>query len=231
MPTYTQLFQDTFHRANEAPLNPANWTNVVVAAGSELEVASNVCVGDATAALGYEVYTGASVPADQYVEATIGSYSNTFQTNGSTVDISCRGSSASITLGYFLSLFNNGVSNIFQVLAGSTPLFAVAIGTVSPGDVLRIEIQGTTLIAKYNGVVKFTGTDNTYASGMPGLFVGWDAAQADTSVTLFTTGKIISSGSGSGPDTRVVEPGPNFATQINSRRTSVIGTNLGTEII
>jgi hypothetical protein len=31
MPTYTQLAVDTFHRANENPITPANWTTPGIA--------------------------------------------------------------------------------------------------------------------------------------------------------------------------------------------------------
>ena len=230
MPIYTPLFTDTFHRANEAPLNPANYTNITVAVGSELEVASNVCAGDGTAAVAFEVYTGAAIPNDQYAEITVASYYNPSTGFGAVLAVVARSDGTDQTTGYTAQLvgLGNGTSQL-DLVVGTTINQSTIISTVNVGDVLRIEALGTAITVKLNGTVKFTVTDATYTSGKPGLEIQWDHVQSDTTVSLFTAGSIVSSGSG--PQNVTVAPGQNFATRITSPRTAVIGTNLGTKIL
>jgi hypothetical protein len=45
----------------------------------------------------------------------------------------------------------------------------VASHTCSVGDVLRLEVEGTTLRAMKNGVAFWTATDSSFASGNPGV--------------------------------------------------------------
>ena len=67
----------------------------------------------------------------------------------------------------------------------------------SAGDVLRLEIQGTTLTLKKNGSVVTTTTDSTFSSGSPGIvgFGNLTTTRADD----FNAGSVSQGGGGGGP--------------------------------
>jgi Concanavalin A-like lectin/glucanases superfamily len=193
------VFSDNFHRANEEPLNPANWTNVhdaSLGATSALGVLNNVCVADATSATGYEVMTGVAISADQYAEATIGAYHNSGSGFSAAVGLAVRGSSSSLGAGYSWLVFtksDGSNASTLRLSVGSTILSDHTLATVNPGDIIRVEVVGSTITGKYNGAVIVTATRSDFSSGQPGLEVFWDVTQTDTFVSLFTTGNLIHS--------------------------------------
>ena len=69
-------------------------------------------------------------------------------------------------------LFGNiqGVYKLIYITAGSSNVLATGSGTPTAGDVLKLEISGTGLTGKVNGVSNATATDSALASGQAGLF-------------------------------------------------------------
>jgi hypothetical protein len=57
--------------------------------------------------------------------------------------------------------------------------------TISANDVIRLEVSGTNLTGKINGVTKITGSDSAVTTGAPGFYIGsgsttsWDNFAAD----------------------------------------------------
>lgn len=166
-----QIVSDDFNRANSTGLG-ANWTDVT----NGFDVVSN----QASARSGSDnqsAYTGAAWTggADHYSEATIQA-KNTNEDGGVIV----RSATGAETFYYFAIDQNDsggalGTSlscAIFKVVAGAFTLLGSASSfTVSAGDLLRIEAQGTNVTAKQNGVTKFGPTsDSAIATGKPGLF-------------------------------------------------------------
>jgi len=71
MATFTQLISDTFQRADEAPLNPANWNSIggVLPTVDELQIVSDLATTTVQVqADGQATYIDDSLPANQYVE-------------------------------------------------------------------------------------------------------------------------------------------------------------------
>lgn len=189
MTTYVELARDTFARANEEPLRASDWETV---SGFEpLKVASNVCIADSDPVqqYGFQIWKGA-IQADQYVEVTLGSG---FSAPDGFVDVTCR--SDAVGNCYFLEM-QGGVAAgwaIFRFVAPSTDIEIISGADVpADGDKWRLEIVGSVLTAKKNGVTVGSTTDSHYASGNAALGIGWGVAAVNTSVALFTAGEIVS---------------------------------------
>lgn len=195
MPVYTQLFQDTFQRPNEDPLDPALWIenqSFQVPLG-QLEIVSHQCEAD-DAADGSLETANVSIPSDQYVEVVVG----TFTTFGF-IEIGFRSQDLngynSYTLGFDVQ--PNGANMSLNTEVGGTFGQELALAVVpnpQPGDVFRIESVGKVLTVKYNGVmiIEYTDNANIYPTSPcgPSLYISPDAVSSDTTVTRFTAGSI-----------------------------------------
>src|ERR1700722_4923408 len=181
---YTPLFTDTFHRADEEPLNPADWTNNADGF-DDLAVVSDLCV-DAENSFGGWEFANQTLPNDQYAEATIESFD---QVSGD-VQVYLRLDIPIANAYEFVDVSGGTVSleNSDGDTLASPP---VPGGTVNPGDVIHIEAIGQTVNVLYNGVQILTAVDPTMpASGNSGLFVlGGSSASAST-VSKFVTGRV-----------------------------------------
>jgi hypothetical protein len=181
--TFTQLAADNFHRA-DGPVG-ANWTAFD---GIPLfTILSNLAVGDLSAGQGFGFYTGVSVPNDQYATLTLSSFDQTNQSAEAAVFLRVASDFSTF---YSASIRPQGNGTSFLTVSSQ----AGTIYTGSPfiaqlGDVLLAAIVGTTLIAQYNGVTVLNTIDTASASGMTGLFVGFNGgSQASISVSNFTVG-------------------------------------------
>jgi len=176
MPT---LVTDDFNRADSGSLG-ANWTDVV----NGLDIASNQAVpGNTTNALNLSVYTGfGAFPNNQWAQAKVNR-----QGSSSDGGVVVRCSNSAQTMYWFnigddtsAAIPGTLALNILKGVAGSYSVVSSSPAggstmTISAGDVLYIEAQGTstvTIICKVNGVTVMTGTDSSspIASGFPGLF-------------------------------------------------------------
>ena len=189
MVTFVEIFRDNFTRPNESPLNPANWSPAGDFPNDTLQVFNDSCqiVVDADF-FGLMFYTGTPIPDDQYVEATIGSLGFEISVYGRSTGSSTEGYEAAI-------LQDPGPTYDLALIlhhAGSATFLGTIVGIPAPhvGDIIRLEMNGSTISLLHNGVVKISVTDATLASGRTGLTVEVSAVQSDTTVTSFGTGAI-----------------------------------------
>lgn len=180
----TQIITDDFNRANSGGLG-ANWTIRPTAADNGWDVASNQAkvLSGSGGALGW--YSGAgwtpgSSATDQYSEFAIQSLQS-----GKDFGPACRISGASLAVGQaYLYDINDADAAVSLGSPISTALYKQKSGlaftqlgssatvTISAGDIITVECQGTTIRGKVNGVTKITSSDSDIASGSPGLYTG-----------------------------------------------------------
>lgn len=187
--TYLQVAFDNFHRLNEQPLNPVNWTPTTGDEGGPLAVVNNACYSGPSL-LGGEVWTRQSFSNDQYSYCILGNIQN------GEVDIAARISGG----------FNTNTQNIYYVAAqgfdstfqlvklvnGSyTSLGSVPV-TFGIGDSVAIECVGSQITGFHNDSVVISVSDSAIPSGSAGLYIYPDTLQTDASVTLFKAGSISS---------------------------------------
>ena len=225
---FTQTASDNFQRANEEPLNPANWT-INSVSGGDLAIVSHLCVAEVALTTGTEYYTGVSFPENQYAKCTI----DQFQSGNSVIELWIL-AALDESKGYELVLTANGDGTSSLELV-STPGGHTATGApfiVAMGDTMAIGFIGSTVYAFYNGVqVLSLAADGSSTSGDPGLTIVFSSTQSDTSISLFSAGSISS---GTQPITDIIQPGGGrieAAARIESPHTSLIGTEFGTKVL
>lgn len=193
------LATDDFNRANAGTLGASYTRPTGVSAGNEMGVVGNQVVptdGTATA-----VYTGdhgaywndISAPADQWASMAV----TTGGTAGGEIGIGLllRQALAADTY-YRIVVSADGVSVAKTVGSTYSLVWTRAITWVN-GDVLRAEMQGTTLRVYRNGVQLGSDTsDPSIASGQPGVFYSSTASGAVgddwNAGNFFVTGQISS---------------------------------------
>lgn len=206
---FNKVFSDNFARANEQPLNTANWT-VNTGAFPALAVVNHLCVSVAPfGQAGTEFYTGSTFGNDQYATATLANN----PVPGAELDVFIRSSTDAITSYYSAGLFVNPDQTglVFLLKGGGQIGGNVAVGAVKAGDTLTVGAIGTTIFLVLNGVQLISGTDATFASGRTGMDIFPPAAQSDMEVSYFETGKIISQTYYSSADSRRYGSFPNSA--------------------
>lgn len=154
----TTLATDDFNRANGTL--GANWTTVT--GFNAFQIASNVVTqvtepGDTGAR-----YNAVTFPNDQWSQVTVDVSINS--NGGPAVRMATDGSA-----NYYVFVVAGGEYRIYSISGGSGSLISNAAGSFSNGDVAYLEIQGTTLIAKKNGVQVLTITDATHSAGAAGI--------------------------------------------------------------
>lgn len=158
---YQNSAYDNFNRANGAI--GSNWT---VSAGA-FNVSSNTVVG---AAGGPNVASWTATAAffsDQFSQATV-------VTNGGG-GVAVRASLTAAT-GYVYWV-DGGNREIGRYVAGVFTSLNTVAGAFTTGDVIRLEIVGSSLTAFRNGAVDLTVSNATITSGQPGLIgIGATAA-------------------------------------------------------
>lgn len=121
-----------------------------------------------------------SYPADQFAQATCVVAPTGLNTTG----VCVRGSAVAETFYGFYT--TNASAFLFKCIAGTITNFATASIAMQVGDIIRLEVVGTSLTAKLNGVVLLTAVDSSIASGAPGI-QGLTGVGA-TKITNFTAG-------------------------------------------
>jgi hypothetical protein len=175
---------DNFNRANGGL--GSNWTDATGMSG--LQVVSNACAGTVSAEqVSFWATTAGSFSADQYSEGAVRGMVSGAKYAGVVVRMSGDDGYTFYTDGASgaghteVARYDNAVPTVLQSFAT----------TVAAGDVLKLQITGTTLKAYKNGVQLGTDiTDATYAAGQPGIDCydttnvdDWSAA--DITDTLF----------------------------------------------
>jgi hypothetical protein len=188
----TPLASDNFHRANESPLVNPPWA-LDTFGDPPLQVVSDLCEGSATESLNGELYTGTSLPNDQYATVTIANMANLYIIRTG-VRITDNGASIYQLPGYTLELYYN--SGWFVTTPATTLLF----GSQKPqaGDVWTIAAVGSTIYVIANGVQLGSVTNTTYTSGVSMLSISTALSLTDIQVSDFVVGSAAAASSISG---------------------------------
>lgn len=186
-----QVVADTF-AGGDAPTLGTNWTRQ---ASGDLGVVNHQARynGGLSGHLQYG-YTGVSWTnaADQYAEAKIVGFQSLYE-----MAVMVRGSGVGTDAsarGYLFIINDDNAASSFGTMSvglwsfgGSRPATSSVSTTVAANDVIRIEVLGTAITGKINGVTVVTGTDAFLSSGTPGLFIDgpgtteiWDDFAAGT---------------------------------------------------
>jgi hypothetical protein len=153
---------DNFDRANGGL--GANWTSLT----GPFRIASNAAEsGQGAGGQSRSIWTANNFANNQYAEITV---ANTVS-GGSKIGPLVRGQPGADS-GYYASC-DTGGAEIFKVVAGTSTSLNWAGITMAIGDVIRLEVTGSTLVIKQNGVTRNTITDSTFASGYPGIFANF----------------------------------------------------------
>lgn len=157
-----QVASDDFNRADG--LLGANWTTGVD--GNDPEIVGNEVVGPGGFIDHEAFYSASAFNNNQYSQAVINAIAG-----NSYMGVMCRASTTDHVvaqnvdhfLGVGIFWYNGGA---FTEIAGDSDGFLV------PGDVLRLEAEGTTFRFYVNGVLRLSGTNaSAPASGRPGILV------------------------------------------------------------
>ena len=230
---YTPLFTDTFHRADETPLNPATWINNV-SGYDPLSVVSNLCVDETFVFGGWE-FAAVVLPNDQYAEITI----NSLVTAGSNLQLYLRSAVSPLnSYYYYLDLASTGVLNLYESTNSgfTTNLLGTATVVIVPGAVLHLEAVGTNIVGKYNGTTVISVVDSSIPGGYSGIFLDPFSSVSDVSISKFVTGSVTQGGGGGGGGGSSAEQEfgttlDTFASAtIRSHATGVMGSNIGTRM-
>ena len=187
------LFTDDFNRANASDLG-SNWTPWIHETDtSELAIVSNTATnvdkGTTLAAL-----TTVEHPADQWAEVTITGVLDPVTYHNLYYGLILRGTGTGATrTGYAFVVGGTNEHYIVRVDDDvNTQLEYFDGTTLNTGDVIRAEVQGSSLVLKVNGNVRATTTDANLTTGNPGISLGNGLAEA-TNPTLdnFSSGRLV----------------------------------------
>lgn len=194
MPFYTTLATDTFHRANENPLNPAVWG---VSDGiAPMQIQSNEGILTAGESIG--IYTGIAWPNDQWaqVQVDVNEFTGppgTFK-YASSIIVARRHDAIN---GYAFEIDGPlGPAcnySFFKIIGGVGTLFSGGTCNLPAGASIRIECFGTSISAIANGVLISTVTDTSLSSGQVAVDLFFDTVITDAQVSNFSGGAIVSS--------------------------------------
>lgn len=185
---------DTFQRPDVNPLGP-NWSGNGTA--SPLQLVSHTARISNIVGPNYSFYNGITWPNNQWSSATM----SVTATGSSYIDVAVRGSTSADT--YYSFIMTVNVSNdantyLVKHIAGAQTILAQTTGVVGvTGDVAYLEVQGTALICKRNGVVipALSVTDASIASGSPGAAVQDGAGSQTIRITSWSGGGFSAGGS------------------------------------
>lgn len=176
---YQNSAYDTFNRANGGL--GANWTTT--SGLSAPQIASNVVASQASATGAF--WSASPMATDQFSQVTMATASGVGY-----VSLQLRTSGTAATYYRCAAKGTGGIDGIYQVIAGTqTALAATSNITYAVGDVLRCQIQGSTITFLKNDVSQatFTVTSGLITGGSPGLQL---AAGAGISVEDWSGGGI-----------------------------------------
>src|SRR5258706_12829208 len=187
------LATDNFNRADAANLG-ANWTNIRGGLGIFSNTVDVANAADEQTAR----YSAISWPNDHYCTITVKQVAASSAV-GAGVRVQSSGGSGrdGYWAGYNSSDSGNNNRRIWKYITGAfTSLASEAINIVVD-DVVRLEVQGTTLTMFVNNVQRLQVTDSTWTVGNAGLY--GKAAAIDTSVMDDFEGGDFAAGGGGNP--------------------------------
>jgi len=205
---------------SENPLSEGgNWATGLGTLGSLQKVAGVIRV--ATLSLDSNArWVGDTWNGDHSSEITLSAVfvSGTYFAGGPAVRIQSDGSC------YFFVADSTTVIKVWKYVntgAVFTQLGANITGTFAAGDVLRLEVSGSTLTIKQNGNSLGTRTDSTHTGGAAGIFGYSDLANQDLFTSWAGDGVQSTSGVGSAA-------GTSTATAVGQATATGVGSSAGT---
>jgi hypothetical protein len=162
---------ETFIVAGPAP-NPPWAQTAAFAAVPSFNGPGSANAGEADfAGIGSLVYTGRTWVGDQSSSVVMSNVSQ-----NSSIDVLVRAATASETfyLGQFVftSGLGTGIFNLEKFIDGAATILATTPGTVNFADVLRLEVVGSSVTFKQNGIAVLNASDSSITSGSPGITSG-----------------------------------------------------------
>lgn len=183
---------DSFQRANESPLNPANWGTIP--SQDSLQIVSDQVTTDSTL-VGGNIWIGNNLPNNQYASTQIKSWSN-ISTSQSLLETFVRAQRGANTY-YIFDVAapgqNDGV-NCLAVMGGllnNSVIFIqqMNIPAIQIGDVFTGAVVGSNLYFLRNGSIFMQATDNSNSIvGGSAAFIISSNSVGDTGVIDFAAG-------------------------------------------
>lgn len=163
------LASDNFNRANGGL--GSSWTTVTGNGAPQINTSqvNTVAVGNDS----YAYYNGVSWPADQWSQCALKTVTGA---SGKAAGPIVRAVPGANTFYLFHAEGVIGSSTVLEIrkcIAGAYTTIATtgATSTVATGDVLYLEVQGTTLVARKNGTFVLSVTDSSIGTGNAGIGV------------------------------------------------------------
>lgn len=183
----TQLAVDDFQRSNENPLSGGgNWV-VDTYGDNPLQIVSDVCEGTQEAE-NAELYTGVSLPNNQYASVTLAALVTAHDTSFQImIRVTDTGVSYGSLPGYRLYASPN--FGLYYLYSAAVGLILSVSATASAGDVWTVAAIGSTIYVLQNGVQLGSVTNTNYASGLAAALVAQEVeALTDVQFSNFAVG-------------------------------------------
>ena len=174
----TQLGSDSFVYANgDLHTRNANW----VYGSGAFTIVSDVVYTNAASAFVVATRSDVSADNDQYAEIVVtGVGSASFEIGPAVRVTGANYYTLQVSSGLFqISKMNNGTFSTLLTLSSAV--------TIANGDVIRLTARGNVLTAWHNGIAIGSISDNTYATGQPGLW-GFGATTTVNGATSWKAG-------------------------------------------
>jgi hypothetical protein len=184
------IFTDQFNRANGGV--GGNYTTLTASPAGGLTIVSNRVRGT-TLAHNEAKYNVRTMPAKQYAQITL----TTFGGTGVSVNLGLRlGAFTGAWNGYYARALVGGGYEIIKRTAGVAATLGSGAAAWANGDIMRFEVEGTTLRVYRNGTLAGSVTDSTYsAAGYASLAIQHTGGGnlADLEVDDYVIGAVITS--------------------------------------
>lgn len=165
---------DAFTAASDAALQTysANWT--ISAGAFQVLAASDVVCPYSNGVESGAFWNADAFAANQYAQGALTGIVD----SGSAIGVAVRCTAGGNYYGLYYGAGAGGGLYLFKMVGGAwIEIASATVGIWSVGDVIRLEVEGTTLTPKRNGVLIAaigTKTDSSLSSGAAGLS-GYDA--------------------------------------------------------
>jgi len=189
----TQLATDNFTRANSSDLGTA-WDVCTGEIPEGFDIVTNTARADSTqlGADASETNNSATWPSNQYSETTLGTVSAAGL--GAGYGPTCRAATGA-TVTYYRVVGCSSGWELGKKVAGAFTSITSSSTAVANGDIIKLEVNGTSLKVYKNGAqVGTTQTDASIASGRAGVAYSSVASSSDT-ISLWSGGDLSSGAS------------------------------------
>jgi len=162
-----QLASDDFNRSDGNP--GANWTTLGTL--TLFSIRTNEA-GNSTNQEEGGTWAAGNFPNDQWSEIAVSTA--VASSKWGRIGVVVRGSGSSNTFygaGMHKGFANNENRRIWKTVSGASTSLATEAIDVANGDVIRLEVQGTSLRMYVNGALRLSANDSDIASGQPGIFL------------------------------------------------------------